>query len=308
MKLFNKVAIIGTGLIGGSLALDIKRQGLALEVVGVSRKEKSIRLAKAMGAIDSGATALKVAKDADLVVLATSVDSIIALGKQLANILKKETIVTDVGSTKVKIVSELERLFPVFVGSHPLAGSEKKSIANAQAGLFKGSTCILTPTIRTDSKALHTIKKMWQKIGARVITMPPKQHDRILSFTSHLPHTVAFALINSIPSDYLNYSAAGLRDTTRIALSDSQLWTEVLLSNKNMAHALGCLEVELRKLRKAIMTRNHKILQALLRKAQKKRENLYIRDHKTAAFRLQMEHGRSVFRSKKPRTLNRGAS
>ncbi|RKY30761.1 MAG: prephenate dehydrogenase/arogenate dehydrogenase family protein, partial [Candidatus Omnitrophota bacterium] len=146
MRVFNKVAIVGVGLIGGSLALVLKKKRLAAEVLGVSRRKKSIETAKKMQAIDRGSQSLDLIKQADLVVLALPIDKILDSAEQIAKLVKPGCVVTDVGSTKKEIVNKLERFFPNYIGSHPLAGSEKKGVFFANQDLFKDSLCILTPT------------------------------------------------------------------------------------------------------------------------------------------------------------------
>jgi len=275
MKLFNKVAIVGTGLIGGSIALAIKKKKLAGEVVGVSRHKRSLLLAKRKGAIDAGSQALDIVKDADLLILATPVNTIIDLAPRVAKVVNKRCIVTDVGSTKKEIVSILGKAFPNYVGSHPLAGSEKRSILNAHANIFKDSLCILTPTENTHKKALNKIRMLWSQLGARVILLKPQTHDKILSFVSHLPHTVAFSLINSIPVGYLKFAATGLKDATRIAASDSQLWEDILLSNrKNILKSIEFFQDNLSKIKSAIQRKDKKSLALILKKAQLKRTKL----------------------------------
>ncbi|MBM3245906.1 MAG: prephenate dehydrogenase/arogenate dehydrogenase family protein [Candidatus Omnitrophica bacterium] len=275
MKLFNKVAIIGTGLIGGSLALALKKKGLAEEIVGVSRHKKTLSLAKKMKVIDKGSQDLEIIQGADLVILATPVNTIINLAPEISKVIAKGCIVTDVGSTKEAIVSRLEKIFPRYVGSHPLAGSEKRGIASANAGIFKGSLCILTPTINTDRIAEERISNMWIKLGAKVIRLTPAAHDKILSFVSHLPHLVAFSLIGAVPGKYLKFASGGLKDTTRVAASDSELWADIFLSNqKNMAKAIALIEENLSKIKSAIKRRDKRLLIKILKNAQDKRKAL----------------------------------
>jgi prephenate dehydrogenase len=214
--MFNKVVIIGTGLIGGSIGLALKKLHLAGQVIGLSRHTKNAKLAKKFGAVDKIGLSLDVVAGADLVILATPVDTIIDLASRIANKIKKECIVIDVGSTKECIVAKLGPLIPGFLGCHPLAGSEKKGIANLQDSIFKGSICIITPTLKTNQLVLNKVKLLWKKLGAKVIILSAKKHDKILAHTSHLPHAVAFSLISSIPDQYLDLSSSGLRGTTRV--------------------------------------------------------------------------------------------
>ncbi|MFA4989209.1 MAG: prephenate dehydrogenase/arogenate dehydrogenase family protein [Candidatus Omnitrophota bacterium] len=275
MPLFNKVAVIGTGLIGGSLALVIQKEKLAKEIVGVARHQASLDLAARNKVINRGALALDIIKGADLLILAAPVDKIISLRKKILKYVGRNCIVTDVGSTKEKIVSLLGRSFPYYLGSHPLAGSEKRGVSSAQAGIFKGTLCILTPTLKTPGVAMKKIKALWKKAGAKVICLSPKEHDRILSFTSHLPHAVAFSLINAIPGDSLKFSASGLKDTTRIAASDALLWQGIFLTNrKNLLKAIAAFEKKLLKIKSAISRNDKKALRGILACARKKRNSL----------------------------------
>lgn len=275
MRLFKKVAIIGTGLIGGSIALAIKKNKLAEEVVGVSRHKKSIFLAKRMGAICRGSQDLSIIKDADLVIFATPVEVILKLAPAVAGIISKGCIVSDVGSTKETITKLLSKKFKRFVGAHPLAGSEKRGIRFSEAGLFKGSLCIVTADKKTDGVALDKIKRLWKNLGAKVVVMPACEHDRVLSLTSHLAHIAAFSLMNSVPSGCLKFSASGLKDSTRIAASDSGLWSGIFLNNKkNVLKALGSFKNNLSILERAIRRNDKNRLSLELKRAKVKREKL----------------------------------
>jgi len=273
--MFNKVAIVGTGLIGGSIALAIKKKRLAKVVVGVSRHKKTLLLAKKIMVIDKGSQELNIIKDADLVILATPVDTIINLAAKIYPFVKKGCIVSDVGSTKREIVSKLERIFPRYIGSHPLAGSEKRGVVNANPSIIKGSLCILTPTKNTDKEALEKIKRLWSELGARVAFLPPDAHDKILSFVSHLPHLVAFSLIDIIPKEYLRLASSGLKDTTRIAASDSEIWCDIFLSNqKNILKSIGLFQNNLSRIKSAIQRKDKKLLNKIIKEAKKKRNSL----------------------------------
>ena len=275
MRLFNKVAIIGTGLIGGSIAGDIKKKRLAHQIIGVSRHKNTLTLAKKIRLIDKGSQDFGIIQDADLVVLATPVNTILNLADIIVKFIRKDCIVTDVGSTKKAIVSKLSKIFPNYVGSHPLAGSEKRGIMNASTGIFKDSLCILTPTNNTSPKALKKIKDLWNHLGARVIVLSPDTHDRILSFVSHLPHVIAFSLIGAVPGEYLKFGATGLKDTTRIASSDSRLWADIFLSNrKNMVKSIESFQGNLSRIKSAINKKDEETLVKILRKAKGKRQIL----------------------------------
>ena len=273
--MFRKVAIVGTGLIGGSLALSIKKKRIASEVVGVSRHKKSLAAAKRIGAIDKGSLNLRIIKDADLIILATPVNMILNLAAKISKISGTDAIITDVGSTKQEIVAKLESIFPNFVGSHPLAGSEKRSISNADSEMFIGSVCILTPTRKTKRPALKRIKRFWNRLGATTIDLSPENHDKILYFTSHLPHIAAFSLIESVLHQYLEFASGGLKDTTRIAASDRELWADIFLSNrKNILKGIVVLEKNLANIKSALNNKDRKSLIKILKRAKKKREKL----------------------------------
>jgi len=275
MRLFNKVAIIGTGLIGGSMALVIKKKRLAHQIIGVSRHKNTLIWARKNRLIDKGSQQINIIKGADLVILATPVKTILNLADLIPRFINKDCIVTDVGSTKKEIVFKLSKIFPNYVGSHPLAGSEKRGLANAQANIFKDSLCILTPTKNTPRKVLKKIENLWSQLGARTLVLSPHTHDRILSFVSHLPHVVAFSLIDSIGAQYLKFAANSLKDTTRIALSDSRLWADIFLSNReNMLRSIEHFENNLSRIKSAINKRDTRTLIEILKKAQAKRESL----------------------------------
>ncbi len=275
MKMFGKVVIIGTGLIGGSLGLALKKQRLCGRVIGLSRRRENAVLAQKNGAIDEIAGSLEAVSEADLVVLATPVDKIIDFGLRIRGKIRKDCIVIDVGSTKETIVSKLSPLIPNFVGCHPLAGSEKRGAANLKENIFKGSLCILTPADRTSKRALSTVKLFWKELGARTVELSAKKHDQVLALTSHLPHFLAFSLINSVPEGCLRLSSNGLKDTTRLSASDPELWSEIFFSNRaNLLAALTVFEIKLTALKLALKNNDRKKLAGILRQAQTKRKLL----------------------------------
>lgn len=272
MKQFEKVAVVGVGLIGGSLSLAIKEKKLAGQVVGVSRHKRTILLAKRRGAIDSGACDINIIKGADLVILAAPVAVILKLAKAVCGIVSRECIVTDVGSTKEEIVFSLEKMFPNYVGSHPLAGSEKQGVLNANAELFKNSICVLTPTKKTNTAALRKIKLFWEKLGSKIFYLKPDIHDQILSFVSHLPHAVAFSLINAVPKKYLSFASTGFRDTVRIAFSDEEIWSDIFLSNqKELLKAIDLFQENLSLIKSAIKKQDKRLLSNIIKKTKVKK-------------------------------------
>lgn len=275
MKPFNKVAIIGTGLIGGSIGLALKKKGLADEIIGVSRRRKTLSQAKRCGAIDKGSQDLSSVKNADLVILAVPVKTIIELSKGLSGIVKKDCIVIDVGSTKKEIVSRLERLFPNYLGTHPLAGSQKSGVIYARSDMFKHSLCILTPTLKTKRRVIKKINRFWQILGAKTVLLSPEGHDRILSFVSHLPHLVAFSLIDFIPGSYLKFAASGLKDATRIASSEPGLWSDIFITNRTeLLKSLKGFVKNLLRLEKYLTRKNKNGIYKMLTQAKQKRDSI----------------------------------
>jgi len=238
MRLFNKVTIIGVGLIGGSIGLAIKKKGLAKEVTGVFRRPSTLRRALRHKAIDNGTLRVEEGvKGADLIILATPVYSIPLVGREAIRYADAGAIITDAGSTKIWVVARMETLAAsarsiFFVGSHPMAGSENAGVEFATADLFKSSPCIVTRTARTDEAALKKVAAFWEALGARVKVMSPGAHDKSISLVSHLPHLVAFSLAGAIPEKDIVYAAEGFRDTTRVASSNPKLWADIFLTNK----------------------------------------------------------------------------
>ncbi|MDD5108692.1 MAG: prephenate dehydrogenase [Candidatus Omnitrophica bacterium] len=275
MRVFDKVVIIGTGLIGASLGLDLKKRRLVGQITGLSRHNKNAYFSKKMGAVDQAVTSLDAVQDADLVILATPVDTIIDIGLKIAKKIKRGCIVIDVGSSKENIVFELSKVIPNFIGCHPMAGSEKRGAFNLQAGIFNGSVCIITPNSLTNNSALNKIRLFWRRLGSRIVVLSPEKHDQILALTSHLPHAIAFSLINTIPDEFLNLSSGGLKDSTRIAASDNDLWSQIFLSNRrNLLDALLTFQAKLNILKLALRNKNKKLLSKFLGLAREKRKKL----------------------------------
>jgi len=236
---WKRMAVIGVGLIGGSLALALRRRRLVGEVVGVGRGRKNLALARRLGIIDLATTdPAEGVRDADLVVLATPVGALAEVTKAISHVLAPGAVVTDVGSVKGSVLRDVAPLIPAharFVAGHPIAGTEDSGAAAASAGLFEGSRCILTPTPRTDPGALRRVRAMWRAVGARVSEMDAATHDRILAVVSHLPHVVAYALVNAVTvtqADALAYAGGGFRDFTRIAASHPEMWCDIMLANR----------------------------------------------------------------------------
>ena len=279
IQLFRKVTIIGVGLIGGSIGLAIKKHKLAREVVGISQRHSTLMMALKNGAIDHAYHDIKKAVlNADLVILATPVSIINGMFSMIAPHIRKNCIVTDVGSAKLSIVNTAQERLPnpsLFVGAHPLAGSEKKGVQFADPDLFRNSLCIITPTEVTNRSALERIKKLWIKLESNIEIMSPEQHDSILSYISHLPHLVAYALMETIPNEYLKYAAQGLKDTTRVASSSPQLWSDIFLGNKkNIINDLDYVVNNLSQIRKCLDINDSKGLVEHFKTAKIKRDRI----------------------------------
>ncbi|MDD5618716.1 MAG: prephenate dehydrogenase/arogenate dehydrogenase family protein, partial [Candidatus Omnitrophica bacterium] len=221
MPLFNQISIIGVGLIGGSLAKAIKRKKLCNKIVGFFRNKTKLSKAARERIVDEASLDLKKSiKNSDLIILALPIDEIIKFLWQIKKISKdKKVIIMDAGSTKLKITQAADKLKLNFVGAHPLAGSEKKGAGFSSASLFDNSKVIVTPTNKIEKESLNKIKLFWKKLNANVIVLSAAEHDKILSYTSHLPHIASFCLIDTVPDKFINFGATGLKDTTRIALS-----------------------------------------------------------------------------------------
>lgn len=242
MPLIRRLCIIGVGLIGGSLVRALREKGEVGEVVGVGRGAENLKKAVELGVIDRFThDPCEGVRGADMVFLATPVCSIVEMADRIAPHLAPGAIVTDGGSVKEGIVAPCEALMPEgrhFVGGHPIAGTEKSGVEASFATLYQGRRCIITPTERTDPAALEKVKRMWETAGSEVVLMDVVKHDLVLAAVSHLPHMVAYALVNAVAGydrfdeSILRYSAGGFRDFTRIASSDPVMWRDIALMNR----------------------------------------------------------------------------
>ncbi len=279
MKHYETVAIVGVGLIGGSVGLTLRQRGLADHVVGIGRRQASLRIARRVGAVTS--TTVDLAKGvagAQLVVVATPVGRIVEDVRQAAEYAPRGTLLTDAGSTKQEIVSALDEGLARgcrFLGSHPLAGGEKAGPAHARPDLFEGRVTILTPTKNTRAEDFDELEAFWSALGSVVIQMPPEEHDKALAVTSHLPHAVAAALAALVPERLFRLSGAGLLDTTRIASGDVELWKQIFLQNRsNVAAALDQLLANLSEFRAGLQSGDGAPLERILTIAKKNRDAL----------------------------------
>jgi len=285
---FRQVAIIGVGLIGGSLGMILRRKALADHVVGVGRRVENLKTAVALGAIDRYvADPQEGVRGSDLVILATPVDTYERHLREWAHCLPPGAIVSDVGSVKGTLVERSESAMPMgvhFVGAHPIAGKEKTGVAAGSDQLFKGARCILTPTKRTDTTALERVRQLWEETGSILLSMDPHLHDQILGAVSHLPHVVAFALMNALaelrdqqlPSlDLAGHSGGGLRDTTRIAASSPEMWRDIFLWNRdNVVSYIDRYGRALDELKQVIKAGDATGIEKVLERAKSEREKL----------------------------------
>lgn len=278
---FHTISIIGVGLIGGSLALALKEKGLTKKIIGYGRNEERLKKALALGIIDRFTTSIKEACEAETVVLATPVGIFGEIVKEMVNYLKKGTIVFDVGSVKEAVVKNLEKMMPEgvhFVGTHPIAGSEKAGFEHARGDLFKGSKVIITPTEKTERTAVEKVSLLWQKVGASVEFMNAEEHDRIYATVSHLPHLVSFCLVSTvseIDKNFIKYAGSGFKSSTRIAKSSPELWKDIfILNRKNIISCLDIFTHKLEELRRLISQKNSEELKKFLEVAKELREKI----------------------------------
>ena len=262
--LFERVALIGFGLIGGSIARAAKLQGLASEIVITARSEKTRARVKELGIVDRVVeTNIEAVADADLVILCIPVGACGPVAQEIAAHLTPGTVVSDVGSVKAAVVRDMAPHLPKsahFVPAHPVAGTEHSGPDSGFAELFINRWCILTPPEGTDPDAVQRLRAFWAGLGARVETMTPEHHDLVLAITSHLPHLIAYTIVGTAEelaqvteSEVIKFSAGGFRDFTRIAASDPTMWRDVFLANKEaVLEMLGTFNEDLSKLTRAI--------------------------------------------------------
>jgi len=274
---FQHVTIIGVGLLGGSIGLAVRRRWPDVHVAGVGRRCCSLDSARKVGAIQSSHLSLgEVVPKTDLVILATPIGAFEGVLREIAPLLSSRTLVTDVGSTKAEVVRMARKILGrsgPFVGSHPMAGSEKKGPAHARADLLDGSVCIVTPTKTTRPGRLRRIEDFWRDLGARTVRMTPAAHDRAVARISHLPHLLASALMGLPKTDDLPLASTGLRDMTRLAAADPKLWRDIVMTNrKAILSSLGAMTRRLDKLQTLIDRADGPGLERFLKNAQRRRD------------------------------------
>ena len=273
------VAIVGVGLIGGSVGRALLARGLAQRVIGVGRSRQSLDAARRAGAVTETSLDPAAVAEADLVVLATSVAGIPRLLDAVDAAVRPGTPITDAGSTKASIVAAWEKRRKQrrgrFVGSHPLAGSHRRGPEAAEADLFTGRTVVVTPVAATPKADVADVGELWSALGATVYVMSPRDHDRIVAATSHAPHVMAAAIAAATPPAALPFAATGWRDTTRIAAGDPELWAEILLDNAApLAKALEKIEASAARMRAALEAGDRRRLVTLLARAKDVRDAL----------------------------------
>jgi len=282
----NKVLIFGVGLIGGSLALALKQAGVVNHITGVGRSEKSLNTALLLGVIDEAQSDIaKAMHGTDIVIIATPVAQTPEILAAIAPYLSANTVVTDAGSTKSDIASYVANaaseyspeLLAQFIGGHPIAGAEKSGVSAAKADLFIGKNVVLTPNEYTSSHALSQVRALWEATGANVSEMTAEAHDQIFAAVSHLPHLLAFALVDDLSNrqnskQLFDFAASGFRDFTRIAGSSPEMWRDITMANKKaLLNELQAYQSELNLLQNLLKNNDSKGLQSLFERASQAR-------------------------------------
>jgi len=272
------VAIVGVGLIGGSIAAALRHRRTSVKIIGIGRDAARLERARRADLLDVAAISFDTAADADVVVVCTPVDRIVEDVRRVAPHLHAGAIITDAGSVKGRICRELRNDLPdgiAFVGSHPLAGSEKNGWEHSDAELFQDRVCVVTPDDSTKVDILCHVEDFWRTLGMRLVRLSPEEHDRALAITSHVPHVAAAALASQLTDEVRSLAATGFRDTTRIASGDPELWTAILLANADsVASGIDRIIEELKTFRGAINSGNGAEVRRLLQKARDRRNSL----------------------------------
>jgi prephenate dehydrogenase len=280
---FRKITILGVGLLGGSIGLAVRKRCLADEVAGYVRRERSVVECEKSGATDYATTDLLAAvSNADVVILCTPLAQMRSLVQQFLPALKRGAIVTDVGSVKASLVRDVEALIQKcgahFIGSHPMAGSEKAGVMAARPGLFEQAACVVTPTKKSNRSALRTVGQFWKSLGGRVLRMTPEVHDQLISRSSHLPHISAAVLASLVlnpafPKEQSKLCATGFRDTTRIASGSPEMWRDIGLANRNnLIRAIDVFVKDLHSVQRALKNSDAEALARFFERAKKRRD------------------------------------
>ncbi len=287
---FDRVAIIGTGLMGGALGLAMRRRGLARRIVGVGRNAERLAKARSLGAVDAATTDLaEGVATADLVVCCTPVRHIIETMPALADALRPGTLVTDAGSTKASVVAAgqvLAERGATFIGSHPMAGSDRSGVDSARADLYDGATTFVTVEESTPKDRVADVCRLWQAVGARVVLIHPERHDRLVAAISHLPHLLAVAATRTVADFHEDENVLrwvignGFRDTTRVAQGSTDMWKDICATNLGaIIEALDAFGEHLAEMRAEIIGGNTDVVASILAEARDFRRRLNARGH-----------------------------
>ena len=288
--MFKKVCIIGCGLIGSSIARGIKKNKIATKVVSSNRSNSTNKKVIRLKIVDEASSdTKKIVKGSDLIIIASPLSSYKNIILKIKSSLKNGAILTDVGSVKKNAISLIEKNIPKnisWISSHPIAGTEDSGPESGFSQLFKNKWCILTPSKQSNNKDVKLLEKFWRKLGSRVDVMDAKQHDYILSITSHMPHLIAYNIVDTTLKikkkknrNIVKYSAGGLRDFTRIAASNPIMWRDIFIqNNENTSKMIDKFIKNLIDLKKAVKSKNEKKLEKIFKKTKKIRKEIIQKD------------------------------
>ena len=281
---FRKIALVGVGLLGGSLALAIRERRLATRVQGYVRRDSSVNECDQAGLTDFATRdLLETVQGADLVILCTPIAQMKSLAEQMLPSLEPGAIVSDVGSVKASVVEDLQGMISRggghFVGAHPMAGAEKMGVLAARADLFRNAVCVLTPTDASHPPSVQRLEGFWRDLGTRLLKLTPELHDELVARCSHLPHVIAAGLANLVlnpahPKEQVMLCANGFRDTTRIASGSPEMWRDIANANAgHLAGALGDFITELQRLKIAVENRDTAAMEKFFNSAKQRRDD-----------------------------------
>ena len=287
LPLIQRLCIIGVGLIGGSLARALREMGEVGEVIGCGRGEANLQMAVRLGVIDRyDLDPARAVAGADVVVIAVPLGAIEPVLRSIVPHLAADAVVTDVGSAKSSVVADVARVYgqipPNFVPGHPIAGTENSGVEASFATLFQRRRVILTPLVETAAAAHGLIKQMWELTGAEVVDMGVRHHDAVLAATSHLPHLLAYTLVDTLArlddrAEIFRYAAGGFRDFTRIASSDPTMWRDICVANREqLLEMIALFNADLAQLAEAIRNDDRAAILATFQQAKRARDNLYL--------------------------------
>ncbi|WP_457678833.1 prephenate dehydrogenase [Thermovibrio sp.] len=279
---FEEICVIGLGLIGGSFALNLKLKGFPGRITAVDVNPEAIEKGIELEIIDGGSIKHSIVKGADLIVIATPVGVYEKVLNQIEPFIKERCIVSDLGSVKGRLVERCEEILEgvaPFVGGHPIAGTEKSGVEHSVENLFEGAKFIITPTKRTDKEAKEKIRRLWEKLGSEVIEMDPYHHDRVFAAVSHLPHVVAYSIVEAIGElskevneNLFEFTGGGFRDFTRIAMSDPIMWRDICIENKeNILSSIKKFKEAVEEVERLIESEDREGLKEFFKRAKEKR-------------------------------------